>query len=121
MYPCKYGATAGEFFEGKLNGRNTGGSLVIIGLDNWEICRLDTDESEDQIIALNDPDSRHIILSRQLQKDLENLESLQSLSVAGGNIEQMKESSKRTQNQIYIFQAKGLWSSGICYKSFVFK
>ena len=42
--------------------------------DNWEMCRLDTDESEDLLISRNEQDSRHIVLSKQMQKDLENME-----------------------------------------------
>ena len=134
VFPCKYGATAGEFFEGKLNGNwrvrvnpkpdRQVPNFIVLGAetkvmvkakyvrneferkemcsdcfstehfrnheecpglkdweeycrefsDHWEMCRLDTDESEDQIIARNEHDSRHMVLSRQLQKDLENLE-----------------------------------------------
>ena len=38
------------------------------------MCRLDTDESDDQLISRNEQDSRHIVLSKQMQKDLENME-----------------------------------------------
>ena len=134
VFPCKYGATAGEFFEGKLNGNwrvkvnpradRQVPNFIVIGpetkvmvkakyvrneyerkqmcsdcfstehfrlhedcqgprkwddyckefSDHWEMCRLDTEESEDQLISRNEQDSRHIVLSRQLQKDLENME-----------------------------------------------
>ena len=134
VFPCKYGATAGEFFEGKLNGNwrvkvnpradRQVPNFIVIGpetkvmvkakyvrneyerkqmcsdcfstehfrlhedcqgprkwddyckefSDHWEMCRLDTEESEDQQISRNEQDSRHIVLSRQLQKDLENME-----------------------------------------------
>ena len=134
VFPCKYGATAGEYFEGKLNGNwrvkvnpradRQVPNFIVIGpetkvmvkakyvrneyerkqmcsdcfstehfrlhedcqgprkwddyckefSDHWEMCRLDTEESEDQQISRNEQDSRHIVLSRQLQKDLENME-----------------------------------------------
>ena len=134
VYPCKYGATAGEFFEGKYNGHwkvrvnpradRQVPNFVVIGpesrvmvkakyvrseferkqmcsdcfstehfrlhadcqgpkkwedyckefSDNWEMCRLDTDESEDRLISQSEQDTRHIVLSRQMQKDLENME-----------------------------------------------
>ena len=134
VLPCKYGATAGEYFEGKLNGNwrvkvnpradRQVPNFIVIGpetkvmvkakyvrneyerkqmcsdcfstehfrlhedcpgprkwddyckefSDHWEMCRLDTEESEDQLISRNEQDSRHIVLSRQLQKDLENME-----------------------------------------------
>ena len=134
VFPCKYGATAGEYFEGKLNGNwrvkvnpradRQVPNFIVIGpetkvmvkakyvrneyerkqmcsdcfstehfrlhedcqgprkwddyckefSDNWEMCRLDTDESEDQLISRNEQDSRHIVLSKQMQKDLENME-----------------------------------------------
>ena len=134
VLPCKYGATAGEYFEGKLNGNwrvkvnpradRQVPNFIVIGpetkvmvkakyvrneyerkqmcsdcfstehfrlhedcqgprkwddyckefSDHWEMCRLDTEESEDQQISRNEQDSRHIVLSRQLQKDLENME-----------------------------------------------
>ena len=134
VFPCKYGATAGEFFEGKYNGQwkvkvnpradRQVPNFIVIGptirvmvkakyvrneferkqmcsdcfstehfrlhadcqgprnweeyckefSDHWEMCRLDTEESEDQLISRSEEDSRHIVLSRQMQKDLENME-----------------------------------------------
>ena len=134
VFPCKYGATAGEYFEGKLNGNwrvkvnpradRQVPNFIVLGTetkvmvkakyvrneyerkemcsdcfstehfrlhqdcqgpkkwedyckefsDHWEMCRLDTAESEDQLISRNEQDSRHIVLSRQMQQDLENME-----------------------------------------------
>ena len=131
---CKYGASAGEFFEGKLNGNwrvkvnpradRQVPNFIVIGpetkvmvkakyvrneyerkqmcsdcfstehfrlhadcqgprkwddyckefSDHWEMCRLDTEVSEDRQISPKEQDSRHMVLSRQLQKDLEDME-----------------------------------------------
>ena len=135
VFPCKYGATADEFFQGKYNGQwkvkvspradRQVPNFIVIGpdsrvmvkakyvrneferkqmcsdcfstghfrlhedcqgpkkwedyckefSDHWEMCRLHTEESEDQLISRSEEDSRHIVLSRQLQKDLENMEN----------------------------------------------